>query len=96
MPARVKAVVFKTSQLKATLAFFRDVLKLHVKESSARHFVIHSKNIRLVFVEATSGFGVEMYLSNGAGAYPDEVNTGVPATGIKSSKDPNGIGIIIT
>jgi catechol-2,3-dioxygenase len=96
MLARVKAVVFKTSQLKATQAFFSEVLKLQIKESSARHFVIYSKNIRLVFVESTSGFEVEMYLSNVAGAHSQEINALPPAPGIKSSKDPNGIAIIIT
>jgi hypothetical protein len=48
MTTEIKAVVFKTSQLKATKEFFVSKLGIAIEESSITHFVIHSKKIRLL------------------------------------------------
>ncbi len=66
MRPEIKAVVLRTSGLAATKAFYIHQLGLSIRESSATHFVIHSKGIRLLFVEDTGGGPeVEMYIANG-------------------------------
>ncbi|RYU91901.1 hypothetical protein EWM62_00205 [Mucilaginibacter terrigena] len=87
MPATIKAVVFKTPQLKASRMFFEEVLKLPIKESSVRHFVIYSKGIRLVFVESLSNFEVEIYIND-----PSKSPT-IPD--LENYTDSNGIRVVI-
>jgi hypothetical protein len=58
----LKAIVFKTPHLKETLAFFIDQLGFIIKEASPTHFVIHSKGIRILFVESNDDMEIELYL----------------------------------
>ena len=96
MGAAIKAIVFKTTQLKATKAFFENVLKLPIKESSVRHFVIYSKRIWLVFVESLHDFEVAMYLNDKSNPFSEEIQIEPTVPALKSGKDSNGISIIIT
>ncbi len=99
MAPTIKAVVFKTPCLKATFAFFTTILGIVVKESSVTHFVIHSKGLRLLFVEADKGFEIEFYVSKGL----DRITKNNKAL-LKFEKqgrltvceDPNGIKVIVT
>ena len=63
MPAEIKAVVFRTSKLKETKEFFIAKLGVAIKEYSMTHFVIHSRGIRLLFVESDNDLEVELYVS---------------------------------
>jgi hypothetical protein len=81
---QIKAVVFRTSSLAATKAFFINQLGFLIREYSATHFVIHSKGIRLLFVECTGDSEVEIYLDN------------IPAEKLTALEDPNHIKIIIS
>jgi hypothetical protein len=96
MPSAIKAIVFKTTQLKATRQFFESILNIQIKEGYARHFVIYSKNIRIVFVESFSDFEVEIYVKDKSNHLPKEIEPGTPGPDFKSCKDPNGIRIVIT
>ena len=80
----IKAVVFRTSRLTATKAFFKDQLGFPLRENSATHFVIHSKGIRLLFVESTGDPEVEIYLGS------------TPLAKLTVLEDPNHIKIIIS
>jgi len=62
----LKAIVLRTPHLKETLAFFVDELGFRVKESSPVHFVIHSKGIRILFVESNNPVEIELYLAQGS------------------------------
>jgi len=94
MNTRLKAIVFKTPRLKETLSFFIDGLAFTVKESSPTHLVIHSKEIRVLFVgsnpagagwagQANDGLEIELYLTQTAGK------------GLSVQQDPNNIKVII-
>ncbi len=50
MSLKLKSVVFKTNDLKKTREFFIHQLDVKVSESSMEHFVIHLKNIRVLFI----------------------------------------------
>ena len=99
MPTELKAVVFRTSKLKETKDFFVSVPGLVIKESSVTHFVIHSKGIRLLFVESGNDLEVELYLSKSV-SLSDENNLTLHTTpkisGLAICEDPNGIKIIIS
>jgi len=95
MPAAIKAIVFKTTRLKTTRHFFEHVLNLPIKESTALHFVIYSKGVRLVFVESLADFEVEMYISNKAMQLPGAALPAVNTANVESSKDPNGITVVV-
>lgn len=84
MKPQIKAVVFRTPRLAATMAYFIDQLGFLIREYSTTHFVIHSKGIRLLFVESTSSLEVEIYLDN------------TPAEKLTVLEDPNHIKIIIS
>jgi hypothetical protein len=90
MAIEIKAVVFKTCNLKATKEFFASTLGITIKESSTTHFVIHSKGIRVLFVESDKDFEVELFTSNKA----EQLVT--TKSGIRKCEDPNGIKIIIS
>lgn len=92
MSATIRAIVFKTPEFKATLHFFKNVLQVPVKEISARHFVIHSKSIRLVFIAVERDFEIEWYM---AGKAPAAMQPDLQAADFKSYTDPNGISIKI-
>jgi hypothetical protein len=91
----LKAIVFKTNRLKETKAFFKDKLGMVIKESSARHFAIYSKGIRLVFLESPGDFEVGLYLSNLSNCIHPEKESELTLSKIQTCTDPNGIDIII-
>jgi hypothetical protein len=99
MAAEIKAVVFKTPKLKETKIFFTSELGFVIKESSVTHFVIHSKGIRLLFVESGNDLEVELYLSKVLSS-SDENNLTLHSSpknsGLAFCEDPNGIKIIIS
>jgi len=78
----LRAIVLKTPRLKETLLFFIEELSFTVKESSPTHFVIHSKGIRILFVESNNGLEIELYLSQSS------------AKELFVQEDPNHIKII--
>jgi len=80
----LKALVLKTSRLKETLAFFIDQLGFIIKESSLTHFVIHSKGVRIVFIESKDELEVEFYLNK------------TLEESLTILEDPNHIKIIIS
>ena len=84
MKPRLKAVVFKTSRLKETMAFFTDQFGSVIHEFSPTHFVIYAKGIRIVFMYSEVEFEVELYFGTSAGKCSAIL------------KDPNQIKIIIT
>lgn len=63
MKPDLKAIVLKTPRLKETLSFYIDRLGFTIKESSPTHFVIHSKGIRILFVESNNSIEIELYLA---------------------------------
>jgi catechol 2,3-dioxygenase-like lactoylglutathione lyase family enzyme len=98
MPTELKAVVLRTSKLKETKDFFVE-LGMAIKESSVTHFLIHSKSIRLLFVESGNDLEVELYLSKSLSASHENNLTLHSATKIPRlaiCEDPNGIQIIIS
>jgi catechol 2,3-dioxygenase-like lactoylglutathione lyase family enzyme len=88
MAVQLKAVAFRTPHLQATKDFFAKKLGFSIKEYSTSHFVIHSKGIRLLFVQFNDNFEVELYVSK-----PFLVN---PEPKLQIIEDPNSIKIIIT
>jgi len=90
MATKIKAVVFRTSQLKTTKDFFATKLGFVIKESSVTHFVIHSKGIRLLFVESNNDVEAELYMSSKLEQHITKTQT------LTERRDPNGIKIIIS
>lgn len=95
MPAIIKAIVLKTQQLQETKEFLENVLHFSVKESSAQHFVLWSKSIRLVFMESQRGFETEIYANESADEFVEKKQMNFREADFKNYKDPNGIHIII-
>ncbi|MFT3704539.1 MAG: hypothetical protein QM802_19385 [Agriterribacter sp.] len=95
MPANVKAIVLKTTKFKATRFLFENILKFQIKESSARHFVIHSKDVRLVFMKSFKHFKVEIYATEAYKHLSKQEDMSPPTYTIKNYEDPNGIAIMI-
>jgi catechol-2,3-dioxygenase len=62
MSTDLKAVVFKTTKLVETKHYFESVIGIKLKENSAKHFVLHSKGIRVVFIETDDTFGIELFI----------------------------------
>ncbi len=84
MKPQLKAVVFRTARLKETKSYFADQLGLGIKEYSPTHFVIHSKGIRVVFIESETDLKVELYFSKSN------------SESLTVLEDPNQIKIIIS
>ena len=84
MKPHLKAVVFKTPRLKETMYFFSETLGFSINEYSLTHFVIHSKGIRIVYIESDANPGVELYLCKSMNEH------------FSILEDPNQIKIIIT
>lgn len=84
MKPQLKAIVLKTSRFKETLSFFNDQLGFTIKESSPIHFVIHSKGIRILFIESGNDLEIELYL------------TQKPTKELFIQEDPNHIKIIVS
>jgi len=99
MITEIKAVVFKTSQLKATKEFFESKLEIAIEESSITHFVIHSKGIRILFVESDDHFEVELYVRKTLSSSAKNKLTLHPIekkSALTIVEDPNNIKIIIS
>jgi len=96
MPAKIKAIVLKTRKFKATRFFFENILSFKITESSATHFVIFSKDIRLVFMKSFNHFKLEIYAAEEPGHLSKTANSGSTVSAIKKYEDPNGIAIMIT
>src|SRR5580704_4587352 len=97
MPTELKAVVFRTSKLKETKDFFVSKLGIVIKEYSVTHFVIHSKGIRLLFVESDNDLDVELYLSRSLSPSHENnltLHSSAKNSGLAICEDPNGIKII--
>ena len=84
MNSSLKAIVLKTPRLNETLSFFIDQLGFTIKESSPTHFVIHSKGIRILFIESNNDLEIELYLSQ------------KPTKELFVQEDPNHIKIIVS
>jgi hypothetical protein len=98
MPTEIKAIVFKTPRLQATKEFYATKLGLVIKEYSATHFVIHSKGIRLLFVDGDHDFEVELYVRKKLGASVENkliLHSMHSNSRLSNDEDPNGIKIII-
>jgi hypothetical protein len=80
----IKALVFKTSQLKATREFFQHHLQVPLSEISARHFVITVNGLRIVFMESNEDLSIEIYTETDR------------AINLSQVEDPNGIKVILT
>lgn len=78
MDSRIVSVVLRTKNLNSTKLFFENHLGFKIKECSLQHFVIHSKGVRIVFLETETEFETELYI---------EANT-INCTRLI---DPNGI-----
>ena len=99
MPTDLKAVVFRTSRLKETKDLFVTDMGMSIKESSATHFVIHSKGIRILFVESDNNVEVELYLSKVLRPSRKKtftLHSRQKKSGFTIYQDPNGIKIIIS
>jgi hypothetical protein len=96
MRTEIKAVVFRTPQLKFTKEFFASKLGIAIKESSITHFVIHSNGIRILFVEADNNFEVELYVQKRlSGSVKNKLSLH-PIPPLTIFEDPNSIKIIIS
>ena len=84
MRPHLKAVVFKTTRLRETQAFFETTLGMKIEESSITHFVVYAKGIRILFVGSDNGLEVELYLTKKS------------SEGLTVQEDPNQIKIIIS
>ena len=84
MNPSLKAIVLKTPRFKETLSFFIDHLGFTIKESSPTHFVIHSKGIRILFIESSNDLEIELYLTQKS------------ARELFVQEDPNHIKIIVS
>jgi catechol-2,3-dioxygenase len=78
----LKALVLKTSRLKETLDFFETMVGVKIEESSASHFVIYDKGIRILFVASNNDGDVELYFTQKS------------IDGLTVCLDPNQIKII--
>jgi hypothetical protein len=88
MAASIKAIVFKTAQLNATKHFFKTVLGFQIKETSTQHFVVHSKGIRLVFIESGKGFEIELFVNDKSGGFSKEIDLIYSSLVSKVAKTP--------
>jgi catechol-2,3-dioxygenase len=82
MIANLKSVVVRTQKLSTTKLFFENVLGFKIKESSHQHFVVHTKGVRIVFMESETELDIELYIDS---------NT----TNCTNLTDPNGIKLIV-
>jgi hypothetical protein len=98
MPTEIKAIVFKTPRLQSTKEFYAKKLGLVIKEYSATHFVIHSKGIRLLFVDGEPDFEVALYVRKNLSASEENkliLHSMRGNSRLSNDVDPNGIKITI-
>jgi catechol-2,3-dioxygenase len=62
MSSRIISVVLRTKILDTTKLFFENNLGFKIKEYSHQHFVIHTKGIRIVFLESETELEPELYI----------------------------------
>lgn len=93
MASEIKAIVFKTPLLKATKLFFENMLGFQIKETSLMHFVIYSKNLRLVFLKSERDFEIELYI-NEKDKSEKCLSEKCDEHSFETSVDPNGIKMI--
>jgi catechol-2,3-dioxygenase len=82
MDTKIKAIVLRTQKLSATKLFFENDLGFRIKEFSHQHFVVHTKGLRILFLQSENEFGVELYIVSESGNFT-------------SLKDPNDIKIVV-
>ena len=82
MDTKIKAVVLRTQKLSATKLFFETDLGFIIKEFSPRHFVVHTRGLRIVFLESENKFDVELYVDSKTINYTNLI-------------DPNDIRIVV-
>jgi len=82
MDTKIRAVVLRTQKLSATKLFFENDLGFRIKEFSHQHFVVHTKGLRILFLQSENEFGVEFYTDFESGNFT-------------SLKDPNDIKIVV-
>ena len=82
MDTKIKAIVLRTQKLSATKLFFENDLGFRIKEFSHQHFVVHTKGLRILFLQSENEFGVELYTDSESGNFT-------------SLKDPNDIKIVV-
>lgn len=82
MASDLKSVVLRTQKLSTTKLFFENILGFKIKESSYQHFVVHTKGVRIVFLESETELDIELYIDS---------NT-INSTNLT---DPNGIKLIV-
>jgi len=78
----LQALVLKTPRFRETQKFFTTKLGMKIEESSASHFVIYDKGIRVLFVASDTDLEVELYFTRGL------------AESLTVQADPNQIKII--
>jgi hypothetical protein len=82
MASNIISVALRTQKLSATKLFFENNLGFKIKESSYKHFVIHTKGLRVVFIESENEFDVELYIDSESGNFT-------------RLKDPNDVKIVV-
>ncbi|WP_291143896.1 hypothetical protein [Flavobacterium sp. UBA7680] len=92
MASEIKAIVFKTPLLKATKLFFENI-GFQIKETSLMHFVIYSKNLRLVFLKSERDFEIELY-TNEKESSEKCLTEKCNEHSFETSEDPNKIKVI--
>lgn len=82
MATSLKSIALRTSKLNETKDFFENDLGFEIDESSYEHFVLYSKDIRIVFISSDSKtLEVELYV-------------GEIFSRLENNKDPNDIKIM--
>jgi hypothetical protein len=82
MASNIISVALRTQKLSATKLFFENDLGFRIKEFSHQHFVIHTKGLRVVFIESENEFDVELYIDSESGNFT-------------RLKDPNDVKIVV-
>lgn len=82
MAAKIKAIVLRTQKISGTKLFFENDLGFKIKEFSHQHFVVHTKGLRILFLQSENDFGVELYID-------------AESRNFTSLKDPNDIQIVV-
>lgn len=82
MSSRIISVVLRTKILDTPKLFFENNLGFKIKEYSHQHFVIHTKGIRIVFLESETELEPELYIET-------------DITNCSNLFDPNGIKLYL-
>lgn len=82
MDTKIKAIVLRTQKLSATKLFFENDLGFRIKEFSHQHFVVHTKGLRILFLESETELEPELYIET------DMINC-------TNQIDPNGIKLYL-